>query len=122
MTIDDAYEANRPGLVLGEAVDLWMVGVRPSGRFARKGIASTLFRLSAEVGRRRNFKRGVTECTGYYSQTAARKAGFLECERLAYRDFRFRGQAIFAGIEPPHSDVILFEREFEQPQTAAHIF
>ena len=43
MTIDDAYEAKRPGLVHGEAVDLWMVGVRPSSRFARQGIASTLF-------------------------------------------------------------------------------
>ena len=47
MTIDDAYDAKRPGLVLGEAEDLWMVGVRPSARFARQGIASTLFRLRA---------------------------------------------------------------------------
>ena len=49
-------------------------------------------------------------------QTAARKAGFMECERLAYRDFRFHGRAVFAGIEPPHTDVILFEREFEHPK------
>src|SRR5215469_6875218 len=77
-----------------------MVGVRPSGRFARKDVASTLLRLSAEIGRKRNFKRGVTKCSGYCSQTATRKAGFLECERLAYRDFRFGGQAVFAGIEP----------------------
>jgi hypothetical protein len=99
-----------------------MVGVRPSARFARKGIASTLFRLSAEVGRKRNFKRCVTECTGHYSQTAARKAGFLECERLAYRDFRFQGPAVFAGIETPHTDVILRERGLSSPKPRHSFF
>jgi hypothetical protein len=32
--------------------------------------------------------------------------------RLAYRDFRFEGRAVFAEIKPPPTDVILFEREF----------
>lgn len=27
-------------------------------------------------------------------------------------DFRFQGRAVFAGVEPPHTDLILFEREF----------
>jgi ribosomal protein S18 acetylase RimI-like enzyme len=54
MKIDGAYEAKRAELVLGEALDLWMVGVSPCTQFARRGIASTLFRLSPEVGRRRN--------------------------------------------------------------------
>jgi hypothetical protein len=81
MTIDNAYEAKHSGLVLGEAVDLRVVGVRPSGRFARKGGARALFRRSAEVGRKRNLGRRVTECTGYYSQTAAKKASFMERER-----------------------------------------
>jgi hypothetical protein len=112
MTVGEAYEAQRPGLTLGDAVDLWMVAVPPGGRFAKKGIASTLFRVSADLARSRGFKRCVTECTGYYSQTAARKAGFLERARLAYRDFRFEGRKVFAGIQPPHTHVILFEREF----------
>jgi hypothetical protein len=30
--------------------------------------------------------------------------------RLAYRDFRFEGRAVFAEIGPPHTHVILFER------------
>jgi hypothetical protein len=111
VSVDDAYEAKRPGLVLGDAVDLWMVGVPAGTRFAKKGIAGTLFRLCVDVARRRGFKRCVTECTGYYSQAAARKAGFRECERLAYRDFRFEGRAVFAAIEPPHTKLILFEQE-----------
>jgi hypothetical protein len=112
MKIDEAHEAKRPALVLGDAVDLWMVGVRLAGQFARKGIASTLFRLSADPGHDRGFKGCVTQCTGYYSQTAARKNGSRECGRLAYRDFRFQGRALFAGIEPSHTEVIFFEREF----------
>ena len=112
MTVDEAYEAQRPGLTLGDAVDLWMVAVPPGGRFAKRGIAGTLFRVSADLARSRGFKRCVTECTGYYSQTAARKAGFQERARLSYRDFRFEGRAVFAGIQPPHTHVILFEREF----------
>ena len=54
----------------------------------------------------------MTECTGHYSQTAARKNGFQERARLAYRDFRFEGRAVFAEIEPSHTHVILFERQF----------
>jgi hypothetical protein len=65
MTVGEAYEAQRPGLTLGDAVDLWMVAVPPGGRFAKKGIASTLFRVSADLARSRGFKRCVTECTGY---------------------------------------------------------
>lgn len=112
MTVDAAYEAKRPGLVLGDTVDLWMVGVPPGSRFARRGIATTLFRVSANHARDRGFKVCVTECTGHYSQTAARKAGFQERARLPYRDFRFEGREVFARIEPPHTHVILFEREF----------
>jgi hypothetical protein len=112
MAVDEAYEAKRPRLRLGEAVDLWMVGVPPGTRFAKRGIASTLFRVSTDLARNRGFQRCVTECTGHYSQTAARKAGFQERARLAYRDFRFEGRAVFAPIEPPHTHVILYEREF----------
>jgi ribosomal protein S18 acetylase RimI-like enzyme len=110
MTMERAYEARLPQLKLGDAVDLWMVGV--PRQFARRGIASTLFRLSVELGRAHGFKRCVTECTGHYSQTAAMKNGFQERARLAYRDFRFEGRAVFAKIEPPHTDMIVFEREF----------
>lgn len=110
-TVDEAYEAKRPGLALGDAVDLWMVGVPAGSRFGKRGIASTLYRLTANFGRSRGFGRCVTECTGHFPQAAARKTGFQERARLSYRDFRFEGRAVFAEIEPPHTNVILFERE-----------
>lgn len=108
--VDAAYEAQRPGLAIGEAVDLWMVGV--DRRFVKRGLASTLFRVAADIPRVKGFRRVVTECAGHFSQTAARKAGLQERARVAYRDFRFGGRAVFATIEPPHTHTILFEREF----------
>jgi GNAT superfamily N-acetyltransferase len=86
-----------------------MVGV--DARFAKRGIASTLFRVAAEVPRTKGFRRVVTECTGYFSQTAARRAGLLERARVAYRDFRFGDRPVFAAIAPPHTHAVLFERE-----------
>jgi ribosomal protein S18 acetylase RimI-like enzyme len=111
-TVDEAYESTIPPLALGEAVDLWMVGVAPGDQFTNRGIATNLFGLCTDVARERGFRRCVAECTGRYSQAAARKAGLKECARLAYRDFRFEGRATFAGIQPPHSGIILFEKEF----------
>jgi hypothetical protein len=37
MGVDEAYEATRPGLKRGDAVDLWMVGVRPAADSPRRG-------------------------------------------------------------------------------------
>ena len=64
MTIDDAYEAKRPALVLGEAEDLWMVGVRPSAQFARQGIARPSFALGRRSVAKRNCKRCVKSALG----------------------------------------------------------
>ena len=111
MTVDEAYEEKRRDLKIGDAVDLWMVGVA-EGRFARRGIASTLFRICSGVARDRGFMCCVTECTGHYSQTAAQRAGFKEVARLAYKEFRFEGRPVFADIGPPHTHLVLYEREF----------
>ena len=108
--VDDAYEGHRPGLKLGDAADLWMVGVA-AARFARRGIAGKLFETCTEVAREACFGRCVTECTGHFSQTAARRAGYQEMARLAYRDFRFNDEPVFAGIREPHTHLILFEKQ-----------
>jgi ribosomal protein S18 acetylase RimI-like enzyme len=110
MTVDEAYEAKRSDLKVGDAVDLWMVGVAEA-RFARRGIASRLFRICSGVARDSGFMRCVTECTGHYSQTAAQRAGFKEVARLAYKEFRFQGRPVFADIDPPHTHLVLYERE-----------
>jgi GNAT superfamily N-acetyltransferase len=109
-SVDAAYEAQRPDLAPGDAVDLWMVGVA-APKFVRRGIANTLFELCIDVARERGFERCVTECTGHYSQSAARRAGFDEVARLAYRDFRFEGRAVFAAVPAPHTHLVLYEKK-----------
>ena len=110
MTVVDEYEKRRPGIGVGDAVELMMVAVVPSGPFARKGIAGELFRLSAQVAREKGFRRCVTEFTGAYSQAAAVKNGFEEVARMPYADFRYEGRAVFANIPAPHTDLILYEK------------
>jgi hypothetical protein len=59
MTVTAAYEAKRRDLKVGDAVDLWMVGVAET-RCARRGIASRLFRVCSDLARSRSFKRCVS--------------------------------------------------------------
>jgi hypothetical protein len=113
MTVDAAYEARRPGLRPGQAVDLWMVGVEPGGRFAGRGLAHGLFRASVDLARRAGFERCVVECTGAYSQRAALGVGFEPVARVAYRDYRHQGRAVFASIPAPHVELMLLERVFQ---------
>jgi hypothetical protein len=110
--VDEEYEAQVPGLQPGEAVDLLMVGVEPGGRFARRGIAHNLFRVSAELVRERGFQRCITECTGSFSQRAAVAAGFVEKARVMYKDLVFEGRPVFASIPEPHVKLVLHERVF----------
>jgi hypothetical protein len=109
-SVDAAYEAQRPGLAPGDAVDLWMVGVA-APRFVRRGIANRLFALCSDLARERGFGRCVTECTGHYSQSAARRAGFDEVVRLAYGDFRFAEKPVFGRIPSAHTHLVLYEKK-----------
>jgi GNAT superfamily N-acetyltransferase len=113
-SIDAEYEARRPGLQPGQVTDLWMVGVNQGGRYARKGIASTLFRVSVEHARQRGFQRCVVECTGHFSQRGALKCGFQERARVIYKDYRFEGRPVFASIPEPHVKFALYERVFSK--------
>lgn len=109
MSIGEIYETRHPRLERGEVADLWMVGT--DARFAQRGIASRMFGLCTRLARERGFRRCVTECTGQYSQMAARRAGFEEVARLSYREFRFEGKALFAGIPLPHTHLAFYERK-----------
>ncbi|MCL4800814.1 MAG: hypothetical protein KJ025_14570 [Burkholderiales bacterium] len=109
MSVGEAYEARHPELAPGHAADLWMVGT--DARFARRGLASRLFRVCTDLARDRGFERCVTECTGHFSQTAARRAGFEEVARLAYGAFRFEGRPVFADIPPPHTHLAFYDRK-----------
>jgi hypothetical protein len=109
MAVDEEYERGRPALAAGDAVDLWMVAV--DARFTGRRISNVLFDLCPGLAKQQGYKLCVTECTGHFSQSAARRAGFREAARLAYADYRFDGQALFADIPAPHSHLVLFEKD-----------
>jgi hypothetical protein len=108
--INSQYERQRPGLGRGEVMCLSWGAVDPHGRFARRGIAKVLFKVSVDMARRHGFERCVAECTGHYSQQAARWAGFQPMARLRYRDHLFRGRPVFRSIEAPHAELVFLER------------
>ena len=109
--VDSAYEVARPNLRLGEVIDLWMLAV-DTERFGKRGIGSRLLNLATAVARESGAARCVAECTGAFSQAAARRAGFAEMARLSYRDFMYDGRNVFAGVPAPHTHLIFYEREF----------
>ena len=49
----------------------------------------------------------MTEATGSASQHIFRKFGFIERVRLAYRDHRYQGKAVFAGIQEPEAALVM---------------
>ena len=108
--VDSAYEVKRPTAGMGETIDFWMLAV-DADRFGRRGIGGTLLRLSTELAKAAGFARGVCECTGHFSQSAARKAGFSEMSSVAYKDFTYKGDKVFAAVPDPHTHLIFFERE-----------
>lgn len=110
--VNEAYEARVPGLRPGQAVKLAMAGVEPESRFAGRGIARNLARVSADLVRRRGFQRCIAECTGSFSQRAAAAAGFQERARVMYKDLVFEGRRAFAAIPEPHVKLALYERVF----------
>lgn len=110
--LDEAYEAQVPGLQPGQAVKLAMAGVDPESRFAGRGIARNLARVSAELVRGRGFQRCIAECTGSFSQRAAAAAGFQERASVIYKDLVFEGRPIFAAVPEPHVKLALYDRVF----------
>lgn len=109
--VDSAYERARPNLRLGDALDLWMLGV-DGERFGKRGIGGHLVRIVCDLARERGFRRSVAECTGHYSQTIAQRNGFSPIAHVSYKDFDYNGRRVFAEVPPPHTHLVFVEREF----------
>jgi ribosomal protein S18 acetylase RimI-like enzyme len=92
----------------GENLHLFLLGVSRS--FARQGVAQNLVAECLAIGKRRGYRRAVTEATTVVSQHIFRKLGFADRVHRSYADYRFRGQAVFAAIAD-HAGPILYDRE-----------
>ncbi|CAM2005848.1 GNAT family N-acetyltransferase [Acanthopleuribacter pedis] len=92
----------------GECAHMFMVAVADD--YTNMGIAPRMNRLFFEMARERGYRRLVTEPTGNISQHILRdKMGFEVLVKLAYRDFSFNGEKVFASIEG-HDYAMLMEK------------
>ena len=108
-SLDEPYRREstmRPG----DYLHLFMLAVDP--QFGGRGIAQGLVASCLENGKRKGYRRAVTEATGVVSQQVFRKLGFEERLRIRYRDFRYGGEAVFASITE-HDGVALMDRRLE---------
>ncbi len=105
-SLDEQYRQGQ-AMVAGQCLHLFMLAV--DERFAGRGIAQQLVTACLENGRQRGYTHAVTEATGVVSQHVFRKMGFGERHRAPYRDYRYAGRAVFAGIRD-HEAAILMDR------------
>lgn len=109
--LDEQYRKTNPVLP-GQTIHLFMLGV--GAEFAGRGIAQTLIRLTLENGKRKGYKRAVTEATGKVSQHIFQNLGFAEQFRTAYKEFAYRGKRVF-NLIVEHEAVILMDRRLDTP-------
>jgi len=89
----------------GDWLHLILLGV--PRLWSGRGIGRQLVAACLENGARKGFRRAVTEATGSASQHIFRQHGFAARVRRSYRDYRFRGEAVFAGIQAPEGTVFM---------------
>ena len=79
MEAEAEYDLLRPGLPLGQCVDVWMLGVHPNYR--RRNIAQLLTDTAVKHAQQSGFKFVILESTGSYSAMCAEKAGMTAVVR-----------------------------------------
>lgn len=103
-SLDEQYRQGRT-IMAGQCLHLFMLGVEE--RFAGRGIASQLVSTCLSNGRRKGYTHAITEATGVVSQHVFRKLGFAERHRVWYRDYRYEGRAVFAGIRDHEAAILM---------------
>jgi ribosomal protein S18 acetylase RimI-like enzyme len=96
----------------GEMLHLYLLGVSDS--VAEKGVAQRLVAATVEKGARRGFRVAVAEASNSTSQHIFRKLGFVERNRMSYRDHAFNGQHVFESVAA-YGGPILMEKRLAGP-------
>ena len=113
-SIDEEYEAMRPGIPFGDTLDLWMLGVSHDAPYLHKGLSHLLIKVALEVAKKKGYRYAVGECTGHFSQHGAVDAGFKERARVVYKDFEFEGKRVFENMPEPHRTFGFYEMDLSR--------
>jgi len=81
----------------GEYLHLFLLGV--AQQFTGRGIAQQLVRVCLKNGAKKDYRIGVTEATNNVSQHIFHQLGFIERAQRSYKNYRYKGKAVFASIE-----------------------
>ncbi len=103
----DAWYHNARSPQPGECLHMAMLAVDPA--HGGQGIAQNLVQLSLEAGGRLGYRVANTFATNRVSQRVFENLGFSEVFSVAYKDYTFEGNRVFAAIEPDDR-IALMER------------
>ena len=88
-----------------QSLHLFLLGVDES--CTGQGIARQLVLASMRNGERRGYSSAMAEATNPISQSVFRKLGFNERSSRSYKDFQYRGQAVFANIAEAGGPILM---------------
>ncbi len=91
----------------GRTLYLYMIAV--DSRFSGRGIGTSLIETSLTHAQLQGYTESFVAATNRRSQHLFKGCGFVEKGQVSYRDFRFEGEAVFAGIKGDPG-VILMEQ------------
>mmetsp|Transcript_5002 Transcript_5002/g.7022 ORF Transcript_5002/g.7022 Transcript_5002/m.7022 type:complete len:233 (-) Transcript_5002:51-749(-) len=92
------FKAERPRIEHGKVLHpLYFTCVRPESR--KHGIATNLWNSSVEIATALNYTHMVAEASAVASISLCKKLGFQEVASIAYQDFKFEGDKVFAGLD-----------------------
>ena len=87
---------------LGDAVDLWLLGVHPDYR-GRK-IANHLVRLSLILAQSAGFKYATIEATNAFTSKAAILNNFQKIVQIEAKDWLWNGAPLYTNAPAPHGN------------------
>lgn len=90
----------------GQCLHLFMLATSPE--FAGRGVGRVVVEACVANGIAKGYTAAVTEATGVVSQHIFRRCGFAERFSVAYRDFVYEGETVFASIRE-HEKAILMQ-------------
>jgi GNAT superfamily N-acetyltransferase len=102
------YFKVRPGIAVGDCMDLWMLGVHPGYR--KRGIAATLTTTALQWVATKGYKYIILESSGGYSAKCAASAGMRSVVRKVYSE----EEPLLRGMREEHAVMQLWEWEAKE--------
>lgn len=102
---------------LGEAVDLWFLGVHPDYRGL--GVANHLIRGIVPLIKRAGYKYGTVEATSAFTSKAATVNGFTPVVSVDAKDWLWQGKPFYTYANDPHGKWTFWVKQLQDAAEGA---